>query len=43
MPNIISRNLFLGCAIFAGGALLEILKQYIQSQDSPESENPDRS
>ena len=31
------------CAISAGGALLEILKQYIQSQDSPESENPDRS
>ena len=31
------------CAISAGGAPLEVLKQYIQSQDSPESENPNRS
>ncbi len=34
-------NLFWGCAIF--DVLLETLKQYIQSQDSPKSENPDRS
>jgi len=34
-------NLFLGCAIF--DVLLEALKHYIQSQDSPKSKNPDRS
>ena len=28
------------CAISAGGAPLEILKQYIQSQDSPSSDKP---
>jgi putative transposase len=31
------------CAISAGGAPLSILKDYIQSQDSPKSEDPDRS